>query len=94
MRLVGTVVTILWGSGAWAGYTTVDPGVYVPYTERSSPRIAAEWSPDGLKAINRLRKQASLKVVRFEACDGISTSHLSVRRSIAPRYLGRYRGVP
>lgn len=84
MRLVSTVVTILWASGAWAGDVKVDPSVYVPYTERSSPRIASEWGPDALKGINRLRKQSAQKVVRFKACNGISTSQLSVSRSVVP----------
>lgn len=83
-RLVGMVVAILSISVAWAGGGEVDPSVYVPYTPRSNPRITAKWGPDALPGINRLRKEAALKVARFKACNGISTSELSEPRSVIP----------
>ena len=83
-RSVGTVVAILWASCAWADDTRVDPSVYVPYTARSNPRITEKWGSKALPGINHLRKDAALKIVRYEACNGISTSQLSNRRSVAP----------
>lgn len=84
MRLVGIVIAILPTVVAWAGGAEVDPSVHVPYTPRSNPRITAKWGPDALAGINRLRREAAMKVAKFEACNGISTSQLSESRSVTP----------
>lgn len=83
-RLMGIAVALLSTSAAWAGGAEVDPSVHVLYTPRSNPRITAKWGPDALAGINRLRKEAALKVARFKECDGISTSQLSEPRSVPP----------
>lgn len=83
-RSMCTVAALLWASCAWAGDAKVDPGTYVPYTARSSPRITSKWGAEALPGINHLRKEAAHKVARFKACNGISTSELSEQRSAAP----------
>lgn len=83
-RFVGIVTAILATFAAWAGEPMVDPSVYVPYSARSNPRITAKWGPNALPGINRLRKEAALKIALLKTCNGISTSQLSEQRSVTP----------
>lgn len=62
----------------------IDPGVYDPYkVEHGWEKLFAEWKPEGVRRIQRLREAAATTVARNPKCDAVAMSEVS-DRSIPP----------
>jgi len=90
MRMeIGLVACVLLGvfSAAPVGAAEVDPSVYRPMDRRNYPKTFAKWGADGVKTIDRLRKDAALFAAKSSECDTVDTSELSEQRSSPPNQI-------
>lgn len=87
MRMgVGLIACALLGSVAAtsAKAAEVDPSVYRPMERKNYPKTFAKWGAEGVKKIDRLRKDAAVFAAKSTECDKVETSELSEQRSSPP----------